>query len=87
MKYIPTEGKTIFFYPGANTIKVAISILSVRGAKLVLRMSRLGKWAKPVVPFIEGWTIGDGYLIIFAFQPKTGLHLAIKNNKKFKSEA
>ena len=81
MEHILIEGRTIFTYSGitsgTTTIKVAVSVLSVRAAKLVIKLSRIGKWKKPIIPYAATWIVA-GTFFVFAFQPETGLHLAIK---------
>lgn len=80
MNYLTTEGKSIFIVSPKSTkkygIDITISVLSYRGARFVSRSNYKGK---RVFLYREPWQFNG--LIVFAFQPDSGLHLAFNGRK------
>ena len=74
MESIYSQGNIFGKFEYDDGTIVSFSVISHRAGRLALKMSALGKWRKPIFPYIP---IDMGLLIFIGFQPETGRHLAV----------
>ena len=80
MKYIRSSGLTLFETAPSDLFRYSIKIVAFRAVGLIKWKSFRGEWEHPVSMLLPEIPIGR--LVMFGFQPETGLHLCYWERKR-----